>query len=116
MNPACYFPGLNLHVYFDLDKASKKMREISGSVPELNGDADTWGYGNNVFIRFSEKATEQFYPLAAHEAVHAAQLWCDMIGEEKPSSEEFAYMVQSVMICICKKHDKWLKKKAKNNA
>lgn len=111
MNPACYFPGINLYVYFDLDKAAKKMLKLSGSVPDVVGDADTTKYENNIFIRFTENAEEQLYPLAAHEATHAAQMWCDMIGEEKPSSEEFAYMVQCVMICICKKYDKYMKKK-----
>lgn len=118
--PADYMPTIKLRVFFDEKEAAKYTQKTYGDVPAMKGDADTLMNGSGiVIIRFkdADKTKERdLIPLMAHESVHAAKEWCDIMSENKPGEEEFAYMVQCVLICVmeeCKRHKKKVKKNAK---
>lgn len=65
--------------------------------PEEDGDRPV-----SVVIMDAERTgdSDQTVALMAHEAVHVAQQWCEIMGEKDPGDETFAYMVQSVMLSL----------------
>lgn len=121
MVPCDYMPTIYLKVFFDMDKAAKYMHKKHGNVPPMREgcQADTTMDGTGtVVIRFKDpdKLKERdLYALMAHEAVHAAQEWLNIIDEVKPAVEQLAYMVQCVYICIMKAWEKH-KKRQKRDA
>lgn len=49
--------------------------------------------------------------LLSHEAVHIAMGYFDFLGEDEPSEEFVAYVVQHISLCLIDWHFKWKRKK-----
>lgn len=116
MVPCDYMPSIYLRVFFDMKKAAKHMAKVHGNVPPMRegmqADTNMDGSGR-VIIRFrdADKMKERdLYALMAHESVHAAKEWLNIMGEDNPGEEQFAYMVQCVYICVFNAWQKHLKR------
>lgn len=116
--PCDYMPTIYMKVFFDMDKAAKYMAKKHGNVPPMREGvrADTTMDGTGrVVIRFNDAdgmKERDLYALMAHESVHAAQEWLNIMGEIKAGEEQMAYMVQCVYMCIFKE---WEKHKKRHN-
>ena len=67
------------------------------------------GARHNLVLMEASKdlAPAQEYALLAHEAVHVAQDYFEGLGENSPSSEFEAYVVQSIFQLLLTRHLDW---------
>lgn len=102
---ARWFPGMAVRVAVGTDRCRKAMRRMGYGEPP---QSDAWtshfeGEGRCLVCLsdgWLECAPDQRVALAAHEAVHCAQVWMREIGEEGPGDEEMAYAVQCCLLAI----------------
>ncbi len=116
-----YTPSLELCLVHSKKKAQEALRKLGMNDELIPGEATTfYKEGDNTFIVYIDKASlhhdaTEDIGLLAHEATHVAQGYFRAIGEEEPSDEFQAYMIQAVTQELCNRHFKWKKKRLANS-
>lgn len=111
------FDGINIKLVHSEKKAQKILRDyhiISEIIPT---DAQMWKIPNDdneeMYLVYTER--KDFSPetlgLLAHEATHIAQYFMEGIGEENPSVEFFAYVVQAATTNLLIQQREYIRKK-----
>lgn len=113
-------PSIDLRLTHSVEKLQRWREDLTGIRPidEPNTSAATYTYYNGehlVFIVYMSPSLEydasSDAALLAHEAVHVAQHYFENIEENKPASEEFAYVVQGISEYLVAKHFRWKQKR-----
>lgn len=108
MFPTDWFPAPDVYAF----TSKKKMRKLAKKHGNKIDDFDTYGRtvsfyddkGNlKVYVYITPNVPKkQMESLIAHESVHIAQNWADMMLDNRPSEEFMAYAVQSSYMLIRK--------------
>lgn len=106
--PTDYMPCPDLHAFDSRRKARKFARRACGEEPPDMGGGEGATLtrrgpdGETVLLVVVEPrdgaGAAQRAALLAHECVHAALSWADVMAEERPGEEWLAYAVQSCML------------------
>lgn len=126
--PWDYFPLLPVFAFTDVSKAKRFVKSKTGIDMKVNGkqgqctwfDHDDTGGFVVVLLICDESSATQKYACLAHECVHYAQFYADMI-DGKLDNETEAYTMQSAMLaCVEQIGEEWFtetphQKKAKKS-
>lgn len=105
-NASEWFPTFDVYTVVGTDRCIKAAAEMGyGQYPMSDACTFHLEGENRCLVCISDKIAEeedekQVYAIIAHECVHAANAWCNSIGEDDPGEEEFAYMVQSCILAV----------------
>jgi hypothetical protein len=102
--PLDLMPQVHVYLHFDRAEAMKSILDATGEHGRFeDADGQVYIMVNGGVLKAwvlveAEAEGNELASLLAHEAVHIAQDYMDMLGEERPGIEHMAYLVQCILL------------------
>lgn len=102
--PLDLMPQVNVYLHFDRAEALRSILDATGEhglFEEADGQVFIMTSGGVLkawVLVEAEAEGNELASLLAHEAVHIAQDYMEMLGEERPGIEHMAYLVQCILL------------------